>query len=239
MLNPPMTKHAELKARLSAVEMLMLLKQTYTYRGLASLLELPVPVLSRYVNGHVLPSLERAQRISTIFFDKHLKEFARQMLRLEDGVFDNSAILGNPNLLDKIAKLVAPKFAHLRVDKVLTVEVDGIPVATHLAMELGVETVVAKGRKEMGINSFVEVRRVHTSGTYSYLYVPTSSIGRGDRILLVDDVVRTGSTVRTLLQICQAASAEAVGLFALIGVKRGMERLRGSVNFPSQAFLEV
>jgi len=48
------------------IELLNLAKNYYTYRELAQIIGLPETVLSRYVKGHVLPSIHRAKEISKI-----------------------------------------------------------------------------------------------------------------------------------------------------------------------------
>jgi len=54
----------DLKYKLMVTELLNLAKDYYTYRELSQLIGLPETVLSRYVKGHVLPTIDRAQDIN-------------------------------------------------------------------------------------------------------------------------------------------------------------------------------
>ena len=49
--------------QLQAVAVLRMLKETRTYDELAEVTGLPAGDLNRYVNGHVLPSVDRAEDI--------------------------------------------------------------------------------------------------------------------------------------------------------------------------------
>ena len=55
---------SDLKYKLMTIELLNLAKNYYTYRELAQIIGLPETVLSRYVKGHVLPTIDRAQNIN-------------------------------------------------------------------------------------------------------------------------------------------------------------------------------
>ena len=74
----------DLKFRLMTIELLKIAKRHYTYRELANMVNLPVTVLSRYVKGHVLPSIKRAKRIwTTLEGIIGLEEELRKRIQLE------------------------------------------------------------------------------------------------------------------------------------------------------------
>ncbi|MEM3437343.1 MAG: phosphoribosyltransferase family protein [Nitrososphaerales archaeon] len=234
-----MNKYLELKTKLSSIEILKLMKEDRSYKELSSILGLSAPILSRYINGHVLPNLERSKRIIETFKDQ-LTNLIKERIRFEDGkIFNHSAVLYNPNLLDKISKLAFYEFSSVKVDKVLTVETDGIPLAVEVSREFGVNFVVAKNRKEMGIKDFIEVRRIFSSGAYSYLFIPKGSIEQGENVLVVDDVIRTGFTLETLLEVCKKCRAEPIGIFAIICFKDTLSKLRQRLNYPIKVVVSI
>jgi hypothetical protein len=51
---------SDLKYKLMTIELLNLAKNYYTYRELSQIIGLPDTVVSRYVKGHVLPTIDRA-----------------------------------------------------------------------------------------------------------------------------------------------------------------------------------
>lgn len=175
------TRTEDLKFRLATVELLRLAKKQYTYKRLQEETKLPVTVLSRYVKGHVLPNSERAQEIwralSRII---KLEEEIRRRLKWDgNGFFDNTSIVGDTNLLSQAANYAIAKFAGKRITKVLTAAVDGVPLATMVAKALGVNVVIAKPAKEVGVSSFIEeTYTLSDSGHTVTLFVPRNVIRR-------------------------------------------------------------
>ncbi|MCP8308805.1 MAG: helix-turn-helix domain-containing protein [archaeon] len=234
-----MKKYLELKTRLSSVEILRLIKEDRSYEELSSILGLSAPILSRYINGHVLPSLERSKKIIEAFKEQ-VTDLIKRRIKFEDErIFDHSAVIYNPSLLDKIGKLAFHEFSSLKVDKVLTVETDGIPLAVQVSREFDVNFVVAKNRKEMGIRNFIEVKRVFSSGAYSYLFIPKGSMEQNDHVLIVDDAVRTGFTLETLLELCKKCGAEPIGIFAIICFEDTLDRLKQKLNYPIKVLVRI
>ena len=233
-------KYREVRRRLAAVEILMSLKDEYTYSQMSSFTKLPIPVLSRYVKGHVLPALDRADNLIKTLGRDHLLNLVRKKIKIgENKIFDHSEVLNDISLLEMLAKLVSAQYGETKIDKVLTIEVDGILPASLIAKEFNAKLVVAKNQKEMGIEEFVEVRRVYSSGAYSYAFIPKNSISRTDSVLIVDDAVRTGSTIETLLSICNRVGASTVGIHALIGLKSTLSKVKQKVGSPVRTLIEL
>ena len=140
-----MTKLDETKTKIFAIEILKLFKQEYSYNQLSVFIKLPIPVLSRYINGHVLPNIERSKEIIEMFKGKYLTDILMRKIKSdENGTYDHSEILSNANLLEKIAKMAFQDFNFAKVNKILSVESDGIPLAIQIGKEFGVNTVIAK-----------------------------------------------------------------------------------------------
>ncbi|MEM3601935.1 MAG: helix-turn-helix domain-containing protein, partial [Candidatus Bathyarchaeia archaeon] len=156
-----MSTHAEeLKLRLMTIELLRTAKykRNITYRELSSKTGLPVTVLSRYAKGHVLPNTERARQLWKVLskFVGLESELRSRIKFNEDGYFDNTDIIGDFNILQQAANHALANFAGKRVTKVFTAAVDGIPLATLVASALGVNLVIAKKTKEVGVKEFLE-----------------------------------------------------------------------------------
>jgi len=234
-----MTKLDETKTKIFAIEILKLFKQEYSYNQLSAFIKLPIPVLSRYINGHVLPNIERSKEIIEMFKRKYLTDILMRKIKSdENGTYDHSEILSNANLLEKIAKMTFQEFNFAKVNKILSVESDGIPLAIQTGKEFGVNTVIAKRNKEMGVKDFIEVKRFYLTGTYSYLYIPKNSIKKGEFILLIDDVIRTGSTIEALMEICKKVGANVAGVFAIISIGDSIKKLKKKLTCPVKAMLE-
>jgi purine operon repressor len=219
-----MSTHAEdLKLRLMTIELLRTAKykRNITYRELASKTGLPVTVLSRYAKGHVLPNTARAKQLWKVLTKLvGLETELRSRIKFdEDGYFDNTEIIGDFNILQQAANHALANFAGKRVTKVLSAAVDGIPLATMVANALGVNLVVAKRNKEVGVKAFLEETYVlRGSGVTMTLYIPKDAIKKRDSVLVVDDMIKTGETQAALINMVRKAKAEMSGLFSLIAV---------------------
>jgi purine operon repressor len=235
-----MSTHAEdLKLRLMTIELLRTAKRQHTYRELSARTGLPVTVLSRYAKGHVLPNVSRARQ---------LWKTLRKMVGLEvelhriihfnsEGYFDNTEIISDYNILRQAAHHALATFAGKRVTKVLTAAVDGIPLATLVANQLGINLVIAKWNKEVGVSAFLEETYVlRDSGVTMTLYIPKTAIKKRDSVLIVDDMIKTGETQNALINLVRKAKAEISGIFTLIAIGENWEK---SLNLPKDCPVEV
>lgn len=237
-----MSTHAEeLKLRLMTIELLRTAKykRNITYRVLSSKTGLPVTVLSRYAKGHVLPNTARAKQLWKVLTKLvGLESELRNRIRFnEDGYFDNTQIIGDFNILQQAANHALANFAGKRVTKVLTAAVDGIPLGTMVANSLGVNLVIAKRSKEVGVKVFLEETYVlKDSGVTMTLYIPKDAIRRRDSVLIVDDMIKTGETQAALVNLVHKAKAEISGIFSLIAVG---EEWKKKLKLPEGCPIEV
>ena len=235
-----MSTHAEdLKLRLMTIELLRTAKKRYTYRELSAKTGLPVTVLSRYAKGHVLPNTDRARQLwGTLKKLVGLETELRKMVQFNDqGYFNNTWIIGDFNVLRQAAHHALAAFAGRRVTKILTAAVDGIPLSTMVADSLGVNLVMAKWDKEVGVPSFLEETYVlRDSGVTRTLYVPKEALKRRDSVLIVDDMIKTGETQAALVNLVRKARAEISGVYSLIGVGDEWEK---KLNLPKGCLVEI
>ena len=235
-----MSTHAEdLKLRLMTIELLRTAKykKNITYRELSSKTGLPVTVLSRYAKGHVLPNTTRAKQLWRVLNKiVGLETELRSRIKFDDtGYFDNTEIIGDFNILQQAANYALANFAGKRVTKVITAAVDGVPLATMVANSLGVNLIVAKRNKEVGVKAFLEETYIlgKDSGVTVTLYIPKDVVKKRDSVLVVDDMIKSGETQEALVTLVRKAKAEISGLFSLIAVgDEWKKRLKFGNNAP-------
>ena len=226
-----MSRVAEVKTRISSVELLATLKKSYSYKELSAVLGLSAPILSRYVRGHVLPSAARSEKFIATFRDKLLRKIILDSVRVSaDGSYDISGVVSNVGLLRQIAKVVYSQFSPVPVDKVVTMEVDGIPLAAEVAGEFNVNLAVVRAERDLGVEEFVEQKAVYSPSTVRYLYLPRAAIKKGENLLIVDDLVRSGTTIEAMARIGEKAKAKIVGVFAIASVEQSMARLKSRLG---------
>jgi adenine phosphoribosyltransferase len=178
--------------------------------------------LSRYAKGHVLPNTARAKQLWRVLTKiVGLETELRSRIKFDEtGYFDNTEIVGDYNILQQAANHALANFAGKRVTKILTAAVDGIPLATMVGNSLGVNLIVAKRNKEVGVKAFLEETYVlgKDSGVTMTLFIPKEAIKKRDSVLIVDDMIKSGETQEALVNLVKKARAEVSGVFSLIAV---------------------
>jgi adenine phosphoribosyltransferase len=230
-----MSRGAEVKTRISSVELLATLKKSYSYRDLSSVLGLSAPILSRYVRGHVLPSAARSEKFIATFREKLLRKMVTDLVKVSpDGSYDISAVVSNIGLLRQIAKVVYSEFGLVNVDKVLTMEVDGVPLAVEVAGEFNVNVAVARAEREVGVEDHLEQKVVYSPSSVKYLFIPRTALKKGEHVLIVDDMVRTGITIEALSGLAEKAKCKVVGVLSIASLNSAMPKLKGRLGLTCQ-----
>ena len=234
-----MNRAAKARLQLQAVAVLRTLKETRTYEELADETGLPSGDLNRYVNGHVLPSVERAREaVSELGVESLSRELEARVRVDEEGYVDNSAVVFDQSFLDLVAPVAAEAHGFERPDVVLTAATDGITLASAMARYFDARLAYAKKSKETAVEEFIESRQRLQSGIELTYYLPASAVGAGESVLVVDDLIRSGETQELLLDIADRADATVAGVFTLIAVgQEGIERARERTDAPVGALV--
>ena len=122
---------------------------------------------------------------------------------------------------DLLAK--APAF-----DYIITAESKGIPLAYEMARQIGAEKwlLARKGAKLYMKDLFsVEVRSITTDHVQKlYLDGEDARLMQGKKILIVDDVISTGESLRALEELVAKAGGEICGRMAILAEGDAQER---------------
>ena len=133
--------------------------------------------------------------------------------------------------LEKIGEEFSIRFDGVKVDKILTVEASGIAIACLASPYFGYPPVVfAKKSIPSTMNDgFYEAEaKSFTKGTTSKLKVARQFLGKGERVLILDDFLASGQASIALADIVEQAGSRVVGIGAVIEKKHqgGSEILR-------------
>ncbi len=234
-----MNRISDIEKELEAVEILRTLKRHSTYKSLSSLTGLSEVTLSRYVEGHVLPTRKRAEKIIKSFGKGMIKKETRKLIKFgKAGLLDNTNIIFNTSLLKKVSREVSKVFS--KPDKVFTLAVDGIPIAVHMANRYNVPCVYAKKDKEIGVDNFLHQSHVFKSGVSMDYFLPVGILKKNEKILIVDDMIRSGETLKVLINMVRKTKAKIIGIFVLLCLsKRGLRKIKKMVDCPVEAYIIV
>lgn len=227
--------------QLRAVSVLRVLKETRTYDELAELTGFPAGDLNRYVNGHVLPGVDRARElIDGIGRETITAELDARIELDREGYVDNSGVVFDQPFLDLVAPVAAESFGFDRPDVVLTAATDGISLGAAIASYFDANLAYAKKSKETAVEEFIEARQRLESGIELTYYLPARALSSGQRVLVVDDLIRSGETQELLLNIAREAETNVCGVFTLIAVgNEGMNRARSLTDAPVAALTTI
>jgi xanthine phosphoribosyltransferase len=124
----------------------------------------------------------------------------------------------DPAMMDACGREFAARFAKLGATKILTAEISGIAPALMTAQHLNLPVVYARKSKPITMPDqvFLTLAPSHTKGHMVELIVSPEFLGDGEKILIIDDFLATGSTIHGLVRLAQTAGATIVGIGALI-----------------------
>lgn len=207
--------------RLHAIEVLRALRRVYKYRELEEITGLPAPALWRYVNMKILPTEDRAKElINKLTSGDVIKRIFRKYVSLvDDYVVSTINLIYNIDMLRIFSLIAYREFHSLGPTAVATVEVDGIPLAVKISDILDAKLVIAKRRPDVGVSNYYEVSYMSRDPpTIVHLYIPSETLDGDDRVLIVDDLLRSGKTSQALIRLIRKTGATPVGLYALIAL---------------------
>ena len=117
----------------------------------------------------------------------------------------------NPQMLEELAEVVN-KYADMDIDKIVAVEAMGIHLATALSLKSSIPFVVIR-KRQYGLEGEREVYQKTGYGS-SNLYI--NDLHKGEKILLIDDVVSTGGTLISLINTLKDLGLELKSIVAVI-----------------------
>ena len=155
---------------------------------------------------------------------EEILDIFRQTNALLDGHFLLTSGLHSPNYFQCAKMLQYPKYLHLfageiakhfeysEIELVVSPAVGGVVVGTEVGRVLGARTIFGEREgTEMKLRRGFEIKK-------------------GERVLVVEDVVTTGGSVLEIIQLVKAAGA------TLAGVGYIVDRSNGKVQFDAKTF---
>ncbi|MFD1439796.1 MULTISPECIES: pur operon repressor [Lacticaseibacillus] len=124
-----------------------------------------------------------------------------------------SDLLGTPDVLRQIGRLIATQYLDAKVDAVMTVATKGIPIAQSVSQYLDVPFVIVRRDSKITEGSTVSVNYVSASSArIEKMELSKRSLPAGSRVLIVDDFMKGGGTVNGMRSLIKEFDAELVGI---------------------------
>jgi xanthine phosphoribosyltransferase len=124
----------------------------------------------------------------------------------------------DPALMLAVGGALAARFAHLGANKIVTAEISGIAPALTTALALGLPVVYARKSKPVTMhpNAMLAHAPSHTKGVMTELMISPEFLGPRDRVLVIDDFLARGETIRALVELVKKSGATLVAIGAVI-----------------------
>lgn len=193
-------------AKSSISEDLTILKKTFEERGIG-LLE----TISGAAGG---------ARFTPYMLREEADEFILSMTNAIDddtrvlpgGYVYLSDLLGDPRMLNHIGRLIATQYLREPIDAVMTAATKGVPVAQAVANELNVPFVIVRDDTKVTEGPTMSVNYVTgQSQRLEKLELSRRSLPMGSRVLIVDDFMKAGGTIRGMASLVKEFEGQVVG----------------------------
>lgn len=106
-----------------------------------------------------------------------------------------------PELLSEVTDHINSLIYEDELDRIVTIESMGIPIGTALSLQTGLPLTVIR-KRQYGLPGEITVDQ-KTGYSEGKLYI--NGVNKGDRILLVDDVISTGGTMKAVIDALNTA----------------------------------
>ena len=140
---------------------------------------------------------------------------------------DITPMLKSADAMKEVIRRLAEPFRDSNLNSILAAEARGFVFGAPLAMELGIAFVPVRkpGKLPFETESFQYDLEYGSDS----LEIHRDAVAKGDRVLLVDDLLATGGTIEACLKLAQQQGAEVVGAAFVIELAflKGRERLEG------------
>jgi adenine phosphoribosyltransferase len=127
-------------------------------------------------------------------------------------------ILGDTELVEACAKALVQKLATIEYDVLLTAETKSIPLAHSMAVHAGKQYVILRKSYKVYMGKSLQVETLSiTTGSPQVLILDEKDarLVKGKKVVIVDDVVSTGSTLEAMRKLMNDAGATVVGEAAI------------------------
>ena len=149
----------------------------------------------------------------------------------------------DPVLMKSIGVEFVRRFAATNVNKIMTIEASGIAPAIMTGYLMDLPVVFAKKNQTKNIAGDVYTSKVesYTHGRTYDIIVSKEFLGKGDKVLLIDDFLANGKALEGLASLVKDSGAELVGAGIVIekGFQVGGDLLRKQgIRLESLAIVE-
>ena len=143
-----------------------------------------------------------------------------------------------PNVLDAIIELSLRLINWENIDLILGIEAMGLPLIAPLSMRTNIPMVIAR-KRQYELEGEIEVNQ-KTGYSKGNLFL--NDIRPGEKIAIIDDVISTGGTIRSVIEGVKRTGALIESIVVVVEKGVGMKMLQNdypNIKFDSLVKLEM
>jgi adenine phosphoribosyltransferase len=140
----------------------------------------------------------------------------------------------DPDLLDEVISAII-NIGNLNCEKIVAAEAMAIPLSAALSIRIKKPFVVIRKRK-YGLSGEVSVEQI--TG-YSNANMFINGVYEGDKVLIVDDVLSTGGTLKAIVSALRIIGADIVDTIIVFNKLRNKADLEGELDLKIKTLLDV
>tara|TARA_B100001769_G_C22044321_1_gene561245 strand:+ start:345 stop:932 length:588 start_codon:yes stop_codon:yes gene_type:complete len=143
-----------------------------------------------------------------------------------------------PDVLKAIIELSVPLIDWQSVDMILGIEAMGLPLMAPLSMRTGIPMVIAR-KRQYDLKGEIEINQ---ETGYSKGSIFLNDIKQGENLVIIDDVLSTGGTIRSVIEGVNKTGAVIQNIVVVVEKGPGMATLQKDypeIRFDSLVKLEM
>lgn len=145
---------------------------------------------------------------------------------LAGGFLYMSDVLYNWSWMTAVGEIFMTRFCNARPDCIMTVETKGILPAMMVARAFNRPLVVARRDSRVTEGSSIGINYVSGSTKrVQTMSLAKRALSAGQRVLVIDDFMKAGGTVKGLMQLVHELGAETVGVGVLVATAKPAHKL--------------
>lgn len=137
---------------------------------------------------------------------------------LPGGYIYTSDLLSSPKWLKRIGKVIASSYIATEVDAIMTIATKGVPLAQAVAYNLNIPFVIVRKSSKVTEGSTVSINYLPRSSSQQVEKMELSrrSLKSGSKVLIIDDFLRGGGTLKGLKLMTEEFNCEVVDSVVLL-----------------------
>lgn len=201
-------------AKSSISEDLVIVKESFETQGIGKL-----ETIAGASGGVKYIPFVKQQEAETFLTDLH-ETLAGDHRLLPGGYLYMTDVLAQPEMVNTFGRLTASIFSDRDIDVVMTMETKGIPLAYGVAAQLNVPVVIVRKSSRVTEGSTVSINYVSGSTKrIQSMVLSRRSLAKGSRVLVIDDFMKAGGTIRGMTSLIQEFDATVAGTAVLVETK--------------------